>query len=217
MIKAYLGVDPGLSNIGLTLRSAGSVDIFDSVYVPINIPAAVKRGFVNNQARTNWKLKQIYNRVKIAIAELMETYNLEASDILAVIESYFYRPSKTGKSNNNAAYDTVAAVAIIKSLFFYYEIEFDEVMSTQMRRILTWKAYGLPDNKLDKDKVEDVVKDIVGTSLVDDILKDYAKGHHEHIVDSMAFSIVIEYKEAYKEYMKIPLKKRKLMAEALKT
>jgi hypothetical protein len=210
MIKAYLGIDPGLSNIGLTLRLAGS-STFASEFIPINVPLPIKRGFANNQEAVNWKLRQVFFRVRQAVKDLLAGQNLLPSEVFGAVEAFLYRPSSSGKSFNNSSYDTVAAVAVIKAVLFESEIEFVEIISTQMRRILTWHANGVPDDNLDKTAVEGVVKNILGDVPVSNLLKIYAKGHHEHIVDSMAFSIVVEHRKAYQEYMKIPLKKRKKM------
>jgi len=216
MVKAYLGIDPGLTNIGLTLRMAGS-SVFVSDYIRINVPIPVKRGFANNQEQTNWKLRQVFFRVRQAVKDLIASQGLQPEEVFGAIEAFLYRPSTSGKSFNNASYDTVAAVATVKAVLFDVGIEFVEIISTQMRRILTWHANGFPDDTLDKDAVEDVVKQVLGKSSVDALLSLYAKGHHEHIVDSMAFSIVVEYRSAYQEYMKLPLKKRKQMLESKKT
>jgi hypothetical protein len=145
---------------------------------------------------------------------MLSAEDLSGGDVYGSIESYLYRPAKQGaKTFNNAAYDTVAAVAMAKAIFFELDIEFEETMSTQMRRILTWKVDGFPQDDLDKLQVEGYVRKAVGDNLVSDILQDYAKGNHEHIVDSMAFAYIVQFKEAYQKYMKIPLKKRKKMAE----
>lgn len=205
MSKVIIGIDPGFK-IGISLLDLNR--LIASEFVIVNVPTVIKRNSSKLEL-LNWKLKQVLFRFEETLQNMMEEHGYKDSDAVASIESYLYRPGKA-----NAAYNTVAAIAMVKSVLFKHDIDFIEVASKQMRRILTYNVLGYPKDDLDKDGVEGVVRKILGDSVVTEKLKPYANGHHEHIADSMAFALSYRMKGAYEEYMKISLSKRKkMMAE----
>jgi len=208
MIKAILGIDPGFK-IGLSLVNIDSdLDILiGSEYLCINVPVSVKRALAK-QELVNWKLEQVYRRLLVVVDKMLEQYNLKPEEVVCSIESFFFRPGKA-----NAVYNTVAAIAMVKAVMFHYSISIVEVASKQMRRIITYKLLGYSKDDLEKEEVEETVKQILSKKSVEDVLELYAAGHHEHIADSMALALAHKYRREYEKYMQISLKKRKQMME----
>lgn len=213
MPKYYLGIDPGLTHTGLALIDAqGQVLGIALVLVKPTAKMKAHLGFKKKVDTTNYKLVSIFTRVQSELQTLFETHGVVASDVVTIIEGFWYRPDVGGnRKASNFVYETVAGVAATKCALIQLSLSYHDIMPVQVKRIISWLGYGTPQAELDKLAVENAIKKILGTEQVDDVLRPYAKGYHQHLADAIAIALCAKNLQAYEEYMKIPCKKRKAM------
>jgi Holliday junction resolvasome RuvABC endonuclease subunit len=215
MPNYFLGIDPGLTHTGLALIDAQD-RLLGVALVLVKPTNRVKAnlGLKKKVDTTNYKLAIVFERVRQEITDMFTKNNISKDDVVVILEGFWYRPeSSKNRKMANYIYETISGVAASKCALISLQIPYDDIMPVQVKRIISWLSDGMPSPELDKEDVEEKVKNVIGKEQVDSHIGEYAGGYHQHLCDAIAIALCAKNIDAYNNYMKIPLKKRKQMQE----
>lgn len=203
-----IGIDPGLSKTGLA-----AIDEQDRILhteLILITPTKKQKNLLKLENRgqlVNHKLTHIKNRLETTLSDLIKA-NRDA-EIQITMESFgYYAPKKDARKMVNYIYETIAGITMAKCVLIGLNLQWQEIMPVQLKRIMTLFAEGTPRNQVTKEEVQSCVAVLLGNNNVDKELKQYAKNYREHVADALAISKAACHLDEYKRYMKLSSKKR---------
>ena len=210
MSKIYIGIDPGLSKTGLAAIDEQDRVLLTSLIL-VNPTKKQKTVLDLDKKRTdlvNYKLVQIKNRLEAILVELIKEYNPD--DIVVTVESFaYYAPKQNQRNMVNYIYETIAGITMTKCVLINLNLNWQEVLPSQLKRIITLLAEGAPRVKATKEEIQACIVKLLPGDKAEQELQQYAKNYQEHIADALAICKASRHFDDYKKYMKLPAKKRK--------
>lgn len=210
MAKIYIAIDPGLSKTGLA-----AIDEQDRVLhteLILVSPTLKQKKILKLEKRwqlVNYKLTQIKNRLESTITDIIKKCGTKNEIIVAVEAFGYYAPKQNARKMVNYIYETIAGITMTKCVLLNMNLVWQEIPAGQIKRTITLFANGTPEVKVSKEEIQDGIKKLYKTGVVEAELQKYAKNYREHVGDALALCQTIKRADEYHNYMKLSPKKRK--------
>jgi len=210
MAKIYIAIDPGLSKTGLA-----AIDEQDRVLhteLILVSPTLKQKKILKLEKRwqlVNYKLTQIKNRLESTITDIIKKYGTNNEIVVAVEAFGYYAPKQNARKMVNYIYETIAGITMTKCVLLNMNLVWQEVPAGQIKRTITLFANGIPEVKVSKEEIQDGIKKLYKTGVVEAELQKYAKNYREHVGDALALCQTVKRADEYHNYMKLSPKKRK--------
>jgi Holliday junction resolvasome RuvABC endonuclease subunit len=210
MAKIYIAIDPGISKTGLA-----AIDEQDRVLhteLILVSPTLKQKKILKLEKRwqlVNYKLTQIKNRLESTITDIIKKCGTKNEIIVAVEAFGYYAPKQNARKMVNYIYETIAGITMTKCVLLNMNLVWQEIPAGQIKRTITLFANGTPEVKVSKEEIQDGIKKLYKTGVVEAELQKYAKNYREHVGDALALCQTIKRADEYHNYMKLSPKKRK--------